>query len=243
MKMIFWTMALLNIAYFGYHYIPFEDQPKAALKPGMRVKQAAGEGVQTIYLLNENSNAEIREQELDFIIKNPMVARSDAESELCVGVGPFSDLFAGQAVVEQLEGIDLKVQLKAVDQLVGRSDYRIMIPPAPTLQDAFRKLRELKSQNIDSYVMTQGKDALGISIGVFSSEAVAIAAKEQLESDGYDSVIVEMPRIIREFWIFGTGQNNLTLPDEVWRSLLVAYPEIGQKEVPCLNSDQIDTNG
>ena len=237
MKMIFWTLLLLNAAYFGYHYLDLEGQSSAALKPGARVKQVSGDGVQAIYLLNENSNAEIRKQELDFIIKNPLLSRRDAKSELCIGVGPFSDLFAGQAAVEQLIAINLEVQLTAVDQMVGRSDYRLMIPPARTLQDAFRKLRELKSQNIDSYVMTQGKDALGISLGVFSSDALATIAKEKLELDGYDSVMVEIPRIVREFWIFDTGQNNLPLPQEVWQSLRIEHPEVEQKEVPCLNSD------
>ena len=221
----------------AYHYLDLEGQSSAALKPGARVKQVSGDGVQAIYLLNENSNAEIRKQELDFIIKNPLLSRRDAKSELCIGVGPFSDLFAGQAAVEQLIAINLEVQLTAVDQMVGRSDYRLMIPPARTLQDAFRKLRELKSQNIDSYVMTQGKDALGISLGVFSSDALATIAQEKLELDGYDSVMVEIPRIVREFWIFDTGQNNLLLPEEVWQSLRIEHPEVEQKEVPCLNSD------
>ena len=237
MKMIFWTLLLLNTAYFGYHFLDLEGQSSAALKPGARVKQVSGDGVQAIYLLNENSNAEIRKQELDFIIKNPLLSRRDTKSELCIGVGPFSDLFAGQAAVEQLVAINLEVQLTAVDQMVGRSDYRLMIPPARTLQDAFRKLRELKSQNIDSYVMTQGKDALGISLGVFSSQALATIAKEKLELDGYDSVMVEIPRIVREFWIFDTGQNNLPLPEEVWQNLRIEHPEVEQKEVPCLNSD------
>ncbi len=242
MKMIFWTLLLLNTGYFGYHYLGYEGQSNAELKPGDRVKQVPGESVKTIYLLNEKSSPEMREQELDFIIKNPHLSRRDAETELCIGVGPFSDLFAGQAAVEQLIAINLEVQLMAVDQLVGRSDYRLMIPPARTLQDAFRKLRELKSQNINSYVMTRGRDALGISLGVFSNDALATIAKEKLELDGYDSVMVEIPRIVREFWIFDTGQNYLPLPAEVWQSLRIEYPEIEQKEVPCPNSDQIDTN-
>ena len=240
MKMIFLSLAMLNLAYFGYYYFEMANPAVGSLKPGARVKQVASGGVQTIYLLNENSNDEIREQELDFIIKNPLRSEAQNEGELCVGVGPFSDLFAGQSVVEQLLSLDLNVQLKAVDHLVGESDYRIMIPPTPTLQDAFRKLRELKSQNIDSYVITQGKDALGISLGVFSSRAAATAAKDSLESDGYESVMVEIPRLNREFWIFDTGQDDLLMPGEVWQNISDEHPELQQKEVPCLNSSQID---
>ncbi|MFT4713291.1 MAG: hypothetical protein ACJAVI_004356 [Candidatus Azotimanducaceae bacterium] len=240
MKMIFWTLLLLNFIFFGYHYLELSGESQGVLKPGARLKQISSSGVQAIYLLNENSNSEIREQELEFIIKNPLRSETGAQSKMCLGIGPFADLFAGQSVAEQLKALDLNVELKAIDQLVGQSDYRIMIPPASTLQDAFRKLRELKSQNIDSYVITQGKDSLGISLGVYSRELAAINAKEKLEAEGYKSVMVEIPRLIREFWILNAGQSDLNLPLEVWQRMLNEYPKLEQKQLPCLNSGQID---
>lgn len=231
---------MVNFIFFGYHYLESGSESESVLKPGARVKQVSSSGVQAIYLLNENSNSEIREQELEFIIKNPLRSETDEQSEMCLGIGPFTDLFAGQSVAEQFKALDLNVELKAIDELMGQSDYRIMIPPASTLQDAFRKLRELKSQNIDSYVITQGKDSLGISLGVYSSQAAAIEAKEKLEKDGYKSVMVEIPRLIREFWILNAGQSNLNLAPEVWQRILVEHPKLVQKQLPCLNSSQID---
>jgi len=242
MKLIFWTLTLVNLAYFGYSHFEFGATHRPLMSPGDRVKQVVSGGPQTIYLLNENSNTQIRDQELEFIIKNPLVSRGDAEGQLCLGIGPFMDLFAGQSVSDQLKALNLEVELKAIDQSVGQNDYRIMIPPASTLQDAFRKLRELKSQNIDSYVITQGKDALGISLGVFSSEKSAQLAKEKLAADGYKSVLVKIPRLIREFWIFNVGQPDLNLPTEVWQNIQIGHPELTQKHVPCLNLGQIDVD-
>jgi hypothetical protein len=240
--MIFWTLLVVNFIFFGYHYLEPGGEYESALKPGARVKQASISGVQTIYLLSENSDSEFRAQELEFIIKNPLRSEADMQSETCLGIGPFTDLFAGQSVAEQFKALDLNIELKAIDELVGQSDYRIMIPPAPTLQDAFRKLRELKSQNIDSYVITQGKDSLGISLGVYSSQAAAIEGKEKLEKDGYKSVMVEIPRLIREFWILNAGQSNLNLSPEIWQRILVEHPKLVQKQLPCLDSGQIDGN-
>lgn len=238
MKMIFWALMLTNVFFFSYHYFGLNGESKSAMKPGARVKQISSSGVRAIYLLNENSNSEIREQELEFIIKNPLRSEPNYQSQMCLGIGPFADLFAGQSVAEQFKALELNAELKAIDQLVGQSDYRIMIPPAPTLQDAFRKLRELKLQGIDSYVITQGKDALGISLGVFSSERAANAAKKKLEIDGYQSVMVEIPRLIREFWILNAVQGDLNLPLEVWRRIRVEHPKLEQKQLPCLNFEQ-----
>jgi len=240
MKYTFWTLVLFNLVYFGYHYFEPGADGAALMKPGDRVKQVASGGTQTIYLLNENSNSEIRAQELEYIIKNPLVSENTTQGKMCLGIGPFADLFAGQSVSEQLQALNLNVELKAIDQLVGQSDYRIMLPPAPTLQDAFRKLRELKSQKIDSYVITQGKDALGISLGVFSSENAAKSAKNKLASDGYESVMVEIPRLVREFWIFDSEQSDLIVPARVWQNIQVEHPELVQKQVLCLNTAKID---
>lgn len=242
MKLIFLTLLLINIAFFGYHYFDLDGQSDGVMKPGARLKQVASSGVQAIYLLNENSNSEIRDQELEFIIKNPLRSEPSVQNKMCLGVGPFVDLFDGQSVAEQFKALGFDIELKAIDQLVGQSDYRIMIPPAPTLQDAFRKLRELKSQDIDSYVITQGKDALGISLGVFSSEGAAVSAKEKLEIDGYKSVMVEIPRLIREFWILNAVQGDLNLPLEVWQRIRLEHPKLEQKQLPCLNSDQNNGN-
>ena len=231
---------MVNLIFFGYHYLELSGESQGALKPGARVKQTSSSGAQVIYLLDENSNSEIREQELEFIIKNPLRSETGAKSEMCLGIGPFADLFTGQSVAEQFKALDLNIELKAIDQLVGQSDYRIMIPPASTLQDAFRKLRELKSQNIDSYVITQGKDSLGISLGVYSRELAAMKAKEKLEAEGYKSVMVEIPRLIREFWILNAGQSDLNLTLEVWQRILIEYPNLEQKQLPCLNSGEID---
>lgn len=226
MRYIFFTLLLANIGYFVY--ASYQDERDTADVRVATTVPRYPESVETIYLLNENEGA--REQRLNDVINDPVLG--DAAGN-CLALGPFSSLFEGQAVVEQLQALDFEVELRAVDQSTGQSDYRVMIPPMRSLQDAFRKLRELKSREIDSYVITQGKDALGVSLGVFSSLDAAQAARQQRARDGYETEIVEIPRLAREFWIFSTSSRNLELARALREGLTESHPGLLQRLIPC----------
>jgi hypothetical protein len=159
----------------------------------------------------------------------------------CQVFGPLNDLFAGQALVEKLKLYDMQTTLKALDKVAGGSDYRVVIPPAKSPQDAFRKLRELKSSDIDSYVITQGPDELGISLGLFSSLAAAKSASADLAADGYVTQVREIPRLLREFWVYGvTNMQRLDVDAVIWQAILIEYPEIEQKRRPCIENNPSD---
>lgn len=228
MRYIFFTLLLANVGYFVYaSYGSMRDEPDVRVTTTVPRYPAS---VETIYLLNENDGA--REEQLSIAVNDPV--RSDqADAGDCLALGPFSNLFDGQAVVERLESLDISAELRAVDQSTGENDYRVMIPPMPSLQDAFRKLRELKSRDVDSYVITQGKDALGISLGVFSTLEAAQAARQQRSREGYEADIVEIQRLAREFWIFPGSSRNLELAPSVRESLTAEHPGLVQRLMPC----------
>jgi hypothetical protein len=113
-----------------------------------------------------------------------------------------------------------------------------MIPPASSLQEAFRKFRELKSRGIDSYVITQGPDALGISLGVFSSRSGALSAQQQRQREGYTATIVEIPRLAREFWIFGENGSGLVIEPALWQALVRQDKGLEQRLIACPDRSQ-----
>ena len=152
-----------------------------------------------------------------------------------------TDLFAGQNLVETLKAQAFDVVLRAVDRPSGENDYRVLIPPAKTLQDAFRKLRVLKSSEIDSYVITQGPDALGISLGLFSARAAAELAKAAFVDEGYETQIREIPRIDREYWVFAPrSTEELVIDSGLWASIEDDFPAIQQKMQVCTENNSID---
>lgn len=225
MRAVFISLVLLNVLHFVYREQLYRPPIKL---PVTFVEQ----GIESIFLLSENSAGHLREKEMDLVVNNPLTLENGGVEE-CLAIGPFDDLFQGQNIVYQLSAVERNVRLKAIDRPTGESDYRVMMPPASSLQEAFRKLRELDSQDIDSYVITEGEDALGISLGVFSTQVAAESLKQMLSKSGYNVEIVLIPTLVREFWIFSDDRQNLAVNVNTWASLVANYPEIEQRLQQC----------
>jgi hypothetical protein len=164
-------------------------------------------------------------------IENPLVEEiSDGE---CLTIGPFPDIFAGRQVVNQLASLDMKTEVKSIDEATGDNDYRVLIPPLNSLQESYRKLRELKARNIDSYVLTAGANALGISLGVFTSYPLALQTRDKIEKDGYTVALVEIPRIHREYWLYPVAGSDLMVEDIWWEILVKQHPNIEKRILRC----------
>jgi hypothetical protein len=246
----------MNIGYFAYHWLVVEAMfgfvEQAVVQDVKPVAVAlSAPGVQRIRLLREVQGDASRDRQLNRVIKNPVQQRTidvpvgpaedSTKQVFCQAFGPLSDLFTGQALVEKLKLYDMQTILQAVDQATGDSDYRVVILPAKTPQDAFRKLRELKAASIDSYVITQGLDALGISLGLFSSKAAAAAASTSFTNNGYATQVREIPRLLREFWVYGvTNMERMQVDEAVWEAILIEYPEIEQKMRLCIENKPLD---
>ena len=233
MRLIFLTLLLANIGYFIYReylYPQLHDEMPIP-ESGVTNQQP----VESIYLLSENDN--LRRRAIGRVVSNPLTATDgndgDRGKDNCTAVGPFSDLFVGQDAVERLKALNFDVELKAIDTDTGKSDYRVMLPKASSLQDAFRKIRELDSQGIGSYVITKGDSALSISLGVFSTQVAARTAQTDLRSLGYEVEIAAIARKSREFWMYSRDGQDLDLKDEVWRTIMETYQNLGERSQPC----------
>ena len=184
-------------------------------------------------LLSERPGRTAREAAAEEIFENPIVEAIRIERLECQSLGPYEDIQAAQDVAERLLGLGWQVALRAVDERSDTFDYRLLIPPVPSLQDAFRKLRELKSRDIYSYVISQGEDALGISLGVFSSRTTAIAHRETIAAAGYETVIREIPRIVRSYWIIAEPGIDFFADELVTGTLVGATVSLTERA--CLN--------
>jgi hypothetical protein len=120
-----------------------------------------------------------------------------------------------------------------VDVVTGEKDFRVLIPPATSPEEAFRKLRELQASNVDSYVITQGEYALGISLGVFSSASGAEVLQARVGSIGYDSEIIEIERQSRSYWIEFVPEEFRRLQAANW---LENSPELTNRPMICTES-------
>lgn len=225
MKYVFWCLLLLNGSYLGLRLVAPAEKPQLQ-------REVRGSSTTNIQLLSELSSSRARNAEMSDVVSNPLRVKSNG-AQTCIVVGPFADVFSGQNALEQLSALDLAVELKAVDVATGGNDYRVLIPPASSPEEAFRKLRELQASDIDSYVITQGPQALGISLGVFSTTKAAEALKNRVQELGYGSQILKIERLSRAYWIFPGPDTDLTVSASIW---MANRPELEMKSLKCVES-------
>ena len=199
MKFIAITLLIANAAYLVYNLVIEETGSGQAARPAM------GDVPQVQLLSEVSSGGDQRQIEAVEVLSNVETIEADVDEleQGCAALGPFSDVMLAQDTNERMNALGISSELRAWDAPTDDEDFRVVLPPSASLQEAFRKLRELKSQDIDSYVITQGEDALGISLGVFSSLEGAMNHQVELESDGYEVEIREIQRLVREYWVLG----------------------------------------
>ncbi len=234
MRYILASLLVLNLAYFTWQWM-LNPGPEDLREPG-RVDST----IPRIVLLEEREPSQGRQAEMGRVVKNPIIVGKERNAG-CKALGPFPGITVAQAAAERLQSRALKVELRAIDKPAGEYDYRVMIPPAPSLEDAFRKLRELQSQKIDSYVITQGEDALGISLGVYSTREAAGRVSDELAGEGYDVEIRKISRFDRQYWIFSADAPDLSLDEESLNGLVAGYPAIDLQDQPCIRITSMNT--
>ena len=225
MRFIFYTLLLINIAYFGYNFV---DSERAEIEtPDLLASKPA------IRLLSEGRGRSARDLEVQEILENPVTFHSVLDAGGCLGLGPFEDIISAQSISERLEAVGAAVELRALDEPTGDFDYQVVIPPLPSLQEAFRKLRELKSRDISSYVITDGVDAQGVSLGIFADQIAAEAGQERLKAEGYEVVIKQIPRMNRGYWIY--GDSDADFPSSALSSVRNEFSSVSLTRISCLN--------
>jgi len=187
----------------------------------------------SIQLLKEREVRLARQLEAEHIFENPILGVGGREAFACQSVGPFEHIDSAQDIAERLDGLGFQVKLRAVDEVTTLFDYRVLIPPAASVQEAYRRLRELKSQGIDGYVLSHGENSLGISLGVFPSKQAAIDHRRKLTEEGYGTKIREISRFDRGYWVF--ADRGVRLPSEEIRLATSVHMGAELIERACLH--------
>jgi hypothetical protein len=223
---------LFTLVIFNLGYLVWQTWYKSPLPVIVEAASGRIDPQHEIVLLNEASSSEL--VELQELVNQPGVqAVADTGQDRCAAIGPFASIFEGQDVGKQLEALGLSLTPRAVDESSGKYDYRLLIPPLNSLEQAFRKLRELQASDIDSYVITAGPSELGISMGVFSTEGAAITAQNKVKTAGFDGEIVQIARTNRSYWLFAEAGSNLEISEKVWENLKSANNSLIRKEFSC----------
>ena len=158
---------------------------------------------------------------------------SERKVSNCQRLGPFEDIDFAEGIADQIVSAGYQVKLRALDEDAKAFDYRVLTPATTSVQDAYRLLRELKSKNIDSFVITIGEGSLAISLGVFSSLEAAVDRHLNLIEEGYDLQIKETPRFIRRYWVL--ADNGIDFSSQKTKVVDTSNMVAEWTEAVCLN--------
>jgi hypothetical protein len=166
-------------------------------------RDQAGTGVNTIKEPEQKGESLVLLSELDASDINYKEARSSTDSDTgsrCYSVGPLADRIDAKHLKVRAEALGFNSELRGLT--TGTSiEHWVHIPPQADRQQSLRLLRELQGRGVDSYIITQGDLAEGISLGLFRNADSANKLTKKMKALDYDVVIKEVTRGEKELWL------------------------------------------
>jgi cell division septation protein DedD len=217
MRWFFLLLLVLNLFYYVWH------QQQAPL----RVKEVEPmalykEERQGIRLLDAADRAKTRPE---------LAQPSSTADETCLFLGSFQGEDAARQIEQRLIALDIEAQVRAVDAAAGL-DYWVYLAPLASRQASLRQLKELQARKIDSYIITQGDLANGISLGIFPRSDSAESVIQRLRDAGYEPMLRELPRAQRSFWV-RVAPASRRLADDVLQQLAADFKDLQHQIMPC----------
>ncbi|MCU1719283.1 SPOR domain-containing protein [Pseudomonas sp. 5P_3.1_Bac2] len=216
MRWMFLWLIVLNLFYYVWHQ---QQAPMRAteIAPLSHVQEARRD----IRLLSESSSPQRRET----------IAQGAGE-EVCLFLGSFEEQDAAAAVEQRLLSLDIQSNVQSVDAAAG-VDYWVYLPPLASRQASLRQLRELQARAIDSYIITQGDLANGISLGIFPLNDSAQSVMSRLREAGYEPQLRELTRAHRSFWVRIAPQSRRLADEPLLERLAFDFKGLQHQLMQC----------
>lgn len=215
MRWILISLLVLNLAYLGYEFSTPQITPQET-----SVQVEVLTGVPRIALLSEVKNK---------IPKAGLPKKN--HDQLCWAVGPFPVELDAKHLVSRMLAIDIQADIKP-QSVVVKKEFWVYLPPLANKNQAIRKLKELQKRKIDSFVITEGELANGISLGLFSQQESVDRLIADLEKKKVKVSIKEIERSRDEFFVL-TPIDERNLLDESTRKRLLNEKTKQWSQIRC----------
>ncbi len=216
MRWMFLWFIVLNLFYYVWH------QQQAPLRVTEVAPLNLSQGSKRDIRLLSESSAPIRRE----------VAEAQPVEAVCLFLGGFESKADASAVEQRLLSLDIQSRVQSMDA-AGGVDYWVYLPPLASRQASLRQLRELQARKIDSYIITQGDLANGISLGIFPRSDSAQSVMQRLQDAGYEPSLRELTRAHRSFWVRISPQSRRLADDSVLQRLAFDFNGLEQQIMPC----------
>ncbi len=186
MRWVFLSLVILNLIVMVWFW---RDQAGTNME---RINEPEQKG-EALVLLSELDSSDI-----DY--KDMTTKTTKAAANRCYSVGPLADRIDAKHLKVRAEALGFQSELRRLT--TGTStEHWVHIPPQANRQQSLQLLRELQGRGFDSYIITQGELAEGISLGLFRNEASAKNLAKKVRALDYNVVVKDVSRGEKELWL------------------------------------------
>jgi hypothetical protein len=186
MRWVFLSLICLNLLVMVWFW---RDQAGANVEVVAEPEQKG----ESLVLLSELDSSEIS-------YKEAKSKTNQVGNRRCYSVGPLADRIDAKHLKVRAEALGFSSELRGLTTKTS-IEHWVHIEPQSNRQQSLRLLRELQGRGIDSYIITQGELAEGISLGLFRNKASAQNLKQKMQDLDYSVVIKEVSRGKKELWL------------------------------------------
>lgn len=154
--------------------------------------------------------------------------------DLCEMVGPFESQSKASELLERMSAIDVEASIEVM-QFPAGTGYWVFLPPESDRKSALKRLAQLQSRGVDSYVIPKGEKKHGISLGMYTKKSLA-DARLQLARDLLLEPEVEIiERKYKEIWVMLKPKQAQKVSEITWSRILDDKKNLQRRENYCLD--------
>ncbi|MFD2232032.1 SPOR domain-containing protein [Alkalimarinus sediminis] len=217
MRWIFLTLVLLNVLF-------------AALELYAGIGGKGGEGLR--YKAIEGSGRLLLLRELESPGAKVASPNVEVVDRLCMLAGPLRERGMAKSMISGLERYGVSGDI-VVQTISKAPNYWVYLEPFETRKAAIAKLKSLQIAKVDSYLITQGELANGISLGVFENIDSARRMLERRQGQGYDVKVTELSKTDFEYWVSIDGEYSSELDKKVTKIMDELEISFGKRQIFC----------
>jgi cell division septation protein DedD len=206
-------LLLTNLAYFGWHWYSGQDAQSLPEEAPVR------HNGQTLQLLSE-------------LEAEPVQVLEAPEPATCLSLGVFNSTDESDFLVSALRSRGMEAGAELLDSGIT-VNYRVYMPPFNSETAARQALEQLQSGGVDSFIISNGDLAGGISLGLFTQEELALALQEKLAGEGFAMSIQEIQTPKNEIWVTIRGLSQALFESSELVDLLTEGLDLAVIEKPC----------
>lgn len=156
----------------------------------------------------------------------------DRAEDVCMFLGSFPEATAAGALEQRLLSLDVQSDVQ-VFEASGSVDFWVYLAPLASRQASLRQLRELQARRIDSYIITEGELANGISLGIFPRHDSAESVMQRLRIAGYEPRLRELARSVSSYWVRIVPSSRRLVDEGLLQRLAGDFPGLQHQLMPC----------